>query len=135
MHLPPLDPDTGGRALKAAGAILAAGVAAVFAQAQIPGLGAAANIGVVAVLAGLLFRYVFRLLEDYRADLAVARARTDALEDDLRRLGRSSARKEEAIRELTEYGHRLRVFLIASGASAEELPEQPEITPNGPEAN
>lgn len=120
---------------KAAAAALIAGIAVVIAETQLPGLDTLGTIGITAVLAALLFRYVFRLLEDYRKDLAAARDRADNLEEDLRKLGRSSARKAAAVRELTEYSHRLRLFIIAAGSDGEELPDPPEITGNGEAAN
>jgi uncharacterized protein YigA (DUF484 family) len=120
-------------ALKAAGATVLGAATYLIAQVSLPDIGDVGNFGLVAVLAVLIGRYTFRQLEDYRADLKASRSRNDelvsrieALEADLSKLGKAKAAVVARNRELEEYAHRLRVWAIAAGLDAGEIPPPPE---------
>lgn len=98
----------------------------VIAQSVDSPLEGAGSVGLIAILAVLVGRYTFKQLEAYRGDLTAARGRIDALEDALHTAGKASARKDERIRELENYAHRLRLYLTAQGLSEAEMPPPPE---------
>lgn len=104
---------------------LAGGLVAIWAQAELPGLDAVGNVGLVGLLALLVARYTFRQLEDYRSDLKAQRERNDELESDLHELGKAKAECERLRREAEDYAQRLRLHLLSGGASLDELPSPP----------
>ena len=105
-------------AFKAAGAVFAGSGVAVFAQIELPDVGAIGNVGIVGAIALVVGRYTFRQLEDYRADLKTVRARNARLEDEL-------LASDAYARAVLEYATRLRLKLIAVGADTAELPVIP----------
>lgn len=114
-------------ALKSAGAVALAAVAAVLGQEgfSLDGLGTVSLVGVLAVLVA---RYTFRQLEDYRGDLKDARARIDELEAALHNQGKAKAKVERRNRELEAYAHRLELWAAAVDKRG-ELPDPPPDRP------
>lgn len=125
--------------IKTSAATIGAGLTALWAQSAtfLDGIlnNAAANVGLIGILAVLVGRYTFRQLEDYRSDLGSARARIDELvtrierlQDDLHKLGQSKADAEARQRELEAYAHRIRLWAISAGVADSEIPPPPTIT-------
>lgn len=118
------------RAAKPAVLALVAGLGALWAQIELPGLDGLGSVGLVGILAVLIGRYTFRQLEDYRKDLQAARERIDELEADLHELGQAKARTDHRNRELEAYAHRLQLWATAaSGGHPIEPPQFPEAPP------
>jgi hypothetical protein len=107
-----------------AGGVL--GLAAeVLAQALEPPFEGIGSVGLIGLLAVLVGRYTFKQLEAYRGDLTSARGRIDALEEALHKAGQASAKKDDRIRELENYAHRLRLYITAQGIPDGEIPPPP----------
>lgn len=116
-------------ALKVGGLTVGAGLlglaSEVVAQTVDSPLEGAGSVGLIAILAVLVGRYTFKQLEAYRGDLTAARGRIDALEDALHKAGQASAAKDRRIREVENYAHRLRLYILATGVDHEEIPLPP----------
>lgn len=111
--------------LKAGGAL--ATIAAAFVWAQVEGfpLDDLGNIVGVAALAVIVARYTLRQLEDYRTDLKTSRSRIDDLEADLHALGQAKGEVERRLRDTEDYAHRLRIYILSTGANRDDLPAPP----------
>lgn len=114
-------------AAKVAAAVVGGGLAALWAQTELPNIGVDTTsvVGLIGLLAILVGRYTFRQLEDYRGDIKSVRERNEALEDDLRKAGQARAVLEARNRELEAYAHRLQLW-AASVATGVELPQLPD---------
>lgn len=115
-----------GSAVKASIAIFFAGATALFTEIltlDTMDLNPWTGVSVVAIVALVVGRYIFQIVETQREELKEERTRNDNLTDNL-------LAREQDLRSMHEYSAKLRLWVIAAGTGVEEdLPPLPELSP------
>lgn len=128
--LPPSIPTIS--AIKAASAILFAGATALATETlalDTGDLNPWAGVGVVTVVALVVGRYIFQIVETQREELKAERTRNNQLTDNL-------LSREHDLRAMHEYSAKLRLWVISAGVGLEEeLPPLPNLLPVTPIIN